>query len=496
VTTELIIRGSNQEMGRRLGQGLDREATQLADELNRPAPYFMNIRQGGLDWGVIAQLCICIIPAMVPIDYGEPRLGAQYLAGSLLVFLTYHFYKRDRFRYLSLLVGAGPALSLMRGVFFYNSFFFFLSGAAILWATTSWQDVAFVCKDPIWKILAILCVIYWAAGVANRGSLAADIRSIEFALACGSICLLSTRRSYLATGLVGIGFSATAYAIAMLPYGDRLGEGVLDNGQNIGNPVILGVPCALVVLLSMTDRGRHLLMEDKPMWRLILCLVVGQWLILSGSRGSWLITLTCLLIVFACSKMSRKTILSVVAVGVVAVMLVLSTGRGQQTSKVFNKTVDSNRTLANRTSGRSTMWLVLPEVFAASPVWGWGPGNAADTDYLFTGRHLMFHSLYEQIIAECGLLGFIPLMLIIFSLMRRAIRHYKRFGEVMPLIGIVGFMLIGVSVTAFDFVSGVYFGLALCSREMFPRFVSRELQVTPMSEAEASAEEAVSVYGL
>jgi O-antigen ligase len=467
----------------------------VTTEIQSPSPFLMTVRQGSLDWGVIAQLCICVIPAMAPIDFGMPRLGGQYLAVSLIVFLTYHFWKRDRFKYLSLLVGAGPALSLMRGVFFYQSFFFFLAGAAILWAITSWKDIVFVCKDPIWKTLAILCLIYWAFGVVNRGNLTAEFRSLEFALACGSICLLSTRRSYLATGLVGIGFSVTAYAIAMLPYGDRLGEGMLDNGQTIGNPVILGVPCALVVLMSVTDRGRQVLMESKPIGRLILCLVVGQWLILSGSRGSWLVTLTCLIIVFACSRVSRKTILSVIGVGVVAALLLLSTGRGEQASKVFDKTVDSNRTLANRTSGRSTMWLVLPEIFAASPVWGWGPGNAADTDYLFTHRHLMFHSLYEQIIAECGLLGFIPLMLIIFCVLGRAIRHYKRYGEVVPLVGIVGFMIIGVSVTAFDFVSGVYFGLALASREAFPRFVSRELMVTPMPEEEAALlEETVSTY--
>jgi hypothetical protein len=50
------------------------------------------------------------------------------------------------------------------------------------------------------------------------------------------------------------------------------------------------------------------------------------------------------------------------------------------------------------------------------------------------------------------------------------------------MVGIVGFMMIGVSVTAFDFISGVFLGLALIAREPTPRFVARELVVTHMEE--------------
>ena len=64
---------------------------------------------------------------MAAIDFANPLLGAQYLAGSLLLNLGYHVMKRDRFRFMGLLLGAGPALSLLRGVFFYDSIFYFCS---------------------------------------------------------------------------------------------------------------------------------------------------------------------------------------------------------------------------------------------------------------------------------------------------------------------------------------------------------------------------------
>jgi O-antigen ligase len=447
--------------------------------------YFLNVRQSTLDWTVFAQICVCVVPAMASLDFSSPLVGARYLAGSLFVFLGYHVLKRDRYRFMSLLVGVGPALSLLRGVFFYDSVLAFLATGVGLWIFVARKEVQFVWEDPIWRSLAFFCLLYWGISVLLRGTLNANLRALEFALAAAAVCLLANRRSYLATGLIGTGISATAYAIAMLPYGTRLGEGELDNGQTIGNPVLMGLPSALLVLLCLTDRGRYLLLESKATARLILCLVVAQWLILSGSRGSWLITIVGLLLVFAYNKSSRKTILAAIAVGCIATLLVLSTDRGSKVTTVFDKTVDSNRSLANRTSGRSSMWEALPQIFAASPVWGWGPGSAADVDYIFTHRHLIFHSLYEQIIAECGLLGFIPLMFIIGFLVRRAIVHLRRFGEITPLVGIVGFMLIGVSVTAFDFVSGVFFGLALMAREPNPRFVARKLMVTPMEEDEA-----------
>ena len=154
---------------------------------------------------------------------------------------------------------------------------------------------------------------------------------------------------------------------------------------------------------------------------------------------------------------------------------------------VFNKTVDSDRSLANRTSGRSAQWEAIPILFPLSPIWGYGPGSAKDVDYTYTHRHLLFHSLYLDVIVETGLLGFIPLICVLGLLLRRAILHLRRFGEVTPLVGVVAFMLIGMSVTAFDCISGVFLGLAFMSREQRPRFLAREMLIRTVEEDELAA---------
>ncbi len=440
------------------------------------------VRANGLDWTIITQVCICVIPSMVTIDFSKPRWGGMYLIGTLLIFLGYYIFKHDRYRFLSLLFGCSPTLSLMRGEFFYNSITFFVALGFILCAFDSWSEVQFVWKDPIWRWLSILCGLYWLLTFMLTGYWANNVRAIEFALAAGAFCVLANRRSHLATAFVGMFISVSAYAIAMLPYGVRLGEGDLDSGETIGNPILIGVPSALVVLLALSDRGRYLLLESNLRARLILCLTAAQWLILSTSRGSWLIASCCLVLVFLFNEQSRKTLLIALVIACIVGSVVLSTNRGSKSQGFFDKTLDSNRTLANRTNGRSRMWEAVPSIFAASPIWGWGPGSGRDVDYLYTHRHLLFHSLYLQVIVETGLLGTIPLFLIMGAAVVRAIGHLRKVGEVTPLVGMVAFMLLGLSVSAFDITAGILFGMALMTRERHPRLTGRRIWAQTVEE--------------
>jgi len=453
--------------------------------ISAPAGVLMNVRATKFDWVIVAQVCICVIPAMATIDMTMPVAGARYLAGMLFCFLAYYGIKGDRFRFMALLFGCGPAMSLMRGLFFYNSIVVFLCVGFGLWAFVAWSEVKFLWEDPLWRSFAVLAVAYWFIAFLLTTSWINNIRVIEFVLAAGCTCLLARRRSYLATAFVGMAISVSAYAIAMLPYGVRLGEGDLDDGTTIGNPILVGMPSALIVILSLSDRGRYLMMETKIVGRMILLLTAAQWLMFSGSRGSWLVTLTCLALVFIFNQESRKPLLVCVAILIaVSAVVILSTDRGDKTAVIFGKSVDSNRTLVNRTSGRSEMWAVLPQVFAQSPVWGWGPGRGADVDKMFTGRHLLFHSMYLQVIAETGLVGSIPLLILLLCVVHRDIKHLQRFREVTPLLGITGFLLLAVSVTAFDLLSGILLGLALMPRESAPRFAAREMYAE-MSTMEA-----------
>jgi O-antigen ligase len=108
-------------------------------------------------------------------------------------------------------------------------------------------------------------------------------------------------------------------------------------------------------------------------------------------------------------------------------------------------------------------------VIAASPVWGFGPGNGRRISVIYAHKNIIWHSLYMQFIAETGLIGFALLLILLSALVRRAWTHYRRAREIMPLIGILGFMTIGISVPALDGLSGMFVGLALIGCD-FSRF--------------------------
>jgi O-antigen ligase len=71
------------------------------------------------------------------------------------------------------------------------------------------------------------------------------------------------------------------------------------------------------------------------------------------------------------------------------------------------------------------------------------------------------HSFYLHIIAETGLIGFSVLVVLMVSTIGRGVRHYRFTGEAVPLLAGAGFLTIGLTVSAFDAISGVYLGLAV-----------------------------------
>ena len=446
----------------------------------------LRARDAKLHWQLIGRLCICVVPATALLGFGHLLLGARYLALSLFVNLGYLLVKGDKYEYLALAIGAVPALSFFREVFFYFSIIVFLGGGLLLWASVAREEVKFVWGDLTWRWLIVLSLLYWWLSILYTGDYTSNMRLLDYILSATGIYLLADRRSWLATALVGLGICSSLLALSLLPYGDRLGAGEIDS-MHVGNPILMGVPSAMILLLSLADNGRWLLLENHPFGRGFLALVSAEWLVLSGSRGSWAITLVCLILLLLLSKLGRKALLGFVAIISLATVLVLLSNQGAKIQTVFEKTVDSDRTLKNRTSFRSVQWAAMPHVFWASPIWGWGPGSGKNVDFLYTGRHLAWHALYLQVVGETGLVGFIALLWILGSLVRRAIGHLKRWGEITPLIGIIAYMVLGMSVSGFDSFSGIFLGLAFMARERAPRLASREVWVGPTASVESIA---------
>jgi O-antigen ligase len=432
---------------------------------------------------LLAQIVICVSPAMALVALQRPVWGGFYVALATIFLTAYYVLQRKRYHFLSLTIGCLPVLGLLRAPFFYHGMTLLLLGEIVLWCLMGPDEVKRMWKDPLWRCLVVLCVVYWGASFVYTGDYSSNGRLLDFTFTITGVYLLANKRAYLATALLGIGISATAMALGLLPFGaERLGEAEVA-GWHLGNPVDLGMPTALMVLLCFADNGRWLLLENRPILRMAVCIVSGEWLILSGSRGSWLLTIIgfCLIVFFG--KQNRKPLFATLGVIFLAAVVLLCTDRGSKIVNQYDRTVDSDRSLAKRTSGRSIQWAAIPAVFAQSPIWGWGPGSGKSVVRLFTGHNLQWHALYIQVIGETGLLGVLPLVILLAILLRRGILHLYRFGEIAPLIGVVSFMTLGLSVQATDALGGIFLGLVFLPMGPIRRYVLGQQMVAVAEES-------------
>jgi len=372
-----------------------------------------------------------------------------------------------------LTISSIPALLLLRGFFFYNSVTALLALGIVWWFFTSPKELAQSWKDVRLKCLLLFGGLYWLLSYVWTGEYFSNLRVLELVFSAASIHLLARHRGYLATALIGMAISAFAVGLAFLPSGgDRLGHDVID-GYTLGNPITLGIPLALVFLLSIGDGGKWLLLQNHPYWRLALGLTSGVLLLLSTSRGSLAIVIVNVIILLFIGKRQRWMLFVSAALLVLITLALLQTERGPSIVRFYDRTFSPDRTLNQKSSGRLDQWTVFPQAFQDSPIWGFGPGSGgsvyaeysllADGNIHLAGMEMAWHSLYLHIGVEAGMIGIMALTLLLGSLIFHGLNHWRSFGESLPLLGVIGFLIIGLSVSGMDSPSGIFLGVGLLS---------------------------------
>lgn len=420
----------------------------------------------GVHYRILAEIVLCVAPALALVAVGRIRPAAVVLYVGVLFLLAYHFVRREFVHSTTLVIGATPALMLLRGYFFYSALPVIYAYTAFVFCAYRHADFQRLKKHRLFTSFVGGCVVYWLATVIATGTYSVNIRVLECAFAATNVYLLTERRSYLATALAGIAASMTAVGVGLLPYGARLGEGAIDSETSIGNPITLGLGAALVVLLSIADGGRWMLLHRRPILRALVNGTAGVFLILSTSRGSWLVTTISLLLILLLNRRARKSLLVSIAVAAAIILAVLQTDRGPTVRHYFTQAVSDEKSLDKRTTGRANQWQSFPRLFNDSPLWGFGPGSGKAVSLKYTREGKPWHSLYLLLGAELGLLGLTAIALFIAALVYRGAMHHRRRGELTPLMCAVAFMFIGVSVTGLDSISGVFVGLALQAGEL------------------------------
>lgn len=413
----------------------------------------------------LLETLVCVSPAMAALYVGRPDVTASLLFGTASIVLAVHALARQPARYMAFAVSLVPPVLLVRNQFYFSSLLAFFAAGLILWWIVRPEEVIGLFSSLSRRLLVVGALAYWLISWASTGFYSTNIHVVELALTACGVFLLGRSRYALATALLAMTVSLFCVGAGAFPYGDRLG--LVELGyMSLGNPISFGSSAGLIFLLCTIEGGRWLDLERRHLLRLAIALGSAAFLTMSTSRGSWFMTIAGLTIGLAADRKYRLRGMSVaVLVPVCAIALALSTGRGAAVVKYVNKVADSDRTLSQKTTGRFNQWEALPEAFAASPVWGHGGGSGVDVYQEIGGKQLAWHSLYLQLLVETGLIGFCFMMGLLIAVAGAAWRHWQLTAEVVPLQSLICYCVIGLSISAFDAMSGIFLGLALLGND-------------------------------
>lgn len=385
---------------------------------------------------------------------------------------------------LCLLLALAPFFNLLRDFAFYNVVAaVFLVGLAYYYVRLPATFTDVLRRSPLALLLAAFVTVYWAFSFALTGEYAINSRGFEFCFSVITVLIVGRKRAVLSAALVGLMISAVAIGVAMIPhigsFSERLGmveiEGIL-----LGNPIQLGLPLALSLLALAIDGGAWLGFKRQAS-RFAFLLAVFALLALTTSRAAWLVAAIGLLIALLFGTRQRLGILSFIGLGVVSVELLLLSPYGEGLQNGLDRTFSEDRDTRSRTSGRSDQWIVTYEAFsesAGSALHGYGPGlggkvyarksmEVPGIEY-GVGHEVALHSFYMQVAVESGLLGLVPLVAWLLVALRRTVGWSRRQGLWFPLACLLGYVMVALTVSGYDTVSGGFLGIGLLAQAAGP----------------------------
>lgn len=422
---------------------------------------------------LLAQIAAASVPAMALL--GIQQLTAAGLSFFLvfLLLISYHLLRRDHKSMMCVTIGCMPLLMLLRNSLSYNSVEIIVALCVAVWFIREPADLKRAFSSVLMVLFSVFVVVYWLLSFARTGDYSSNLRAFELLLTALGIRLLGRYRSYLGTAFLGIAISTFAMGLAFARYGDRLGTAEID-GEKMGNPISFGIPIALIFLLSLAERGRWLMLQGKTVPRVALNIGAGILLLLSTSRGSWA-AVSCGLVVLLVGQRNRGRLIRYLGLIALAVTIWFNFVDSAILDKYIFKTFEDQNYWSAETNARVAQWEAFPRAFADSPVWGFGPGMGKAVSIQYSGHSLIWHALYLHITIECGSIGAALLAAFLLTIVVRSIQYARKTGELIPLLGIVGFIVVGCTIPAIDGASGLFLGCGLLSFETSRLFVTRSI---------------------
>lgn len=319
-------------------------------------------------WWLFGQIAWCTIPSLLLVRFGFfGAAGALFWASVVAIFLL-HLVRRDPNAFLTVYLGLVPAFMSFK-YFSYAGPAYLAVAGIFFWAATSHEDLRYLTRRGLLLGAFAAGALYWWASFLATGDYAINFRVIELVLGATVTYLVARRRYLFSVSLCGIALSVIMIGIGVSPYGERLGELSDATIGFTGNPIILGLGGALVLVMSIAERGRWMFFFRSRLLKVILIGGTAICLLLSTSRGGWLVMVSGIAVIFATRPGQRKLVagMGVALLAIIGILIV--SGKGDTMIDYFARSA-GDRGLTKATTGRSEQWATLPKIFMESPVYG------------------------------------------------------------------------------------------------------------------------------
>jgi O-antigen ligase len=433
------------------------------------------LRPATIPIGVVLQFTVCLLVITALLSAGNPTRASQALFGMVALLSAIHCLRGNPQAAAVIVLGSVPAMMLLRNFFLFSGPIAILWAVCAAWALLRWSDFAVLCRKGVFLAFLIAAIGYWWISFSITGDYASNLRALELAGAATLVALLGTQRRYFSAALICMAAAMIGLAVGLLPYSERLGLATI-GGDSFGNPVTYGTPAALLFLAAVADGGRWLTLQPRPLWAAIAAGAMGVCLLLSASRGSWIVAAAGVVVIVALGRFGRKMLVWPVIILSFAVAVLLASPKGAVIEAYFQRAFGAERTWNQRTSGRATQWIAAGRMTTDIPAWGFGPGSGYLVHQRYVGYPKAWHSLYLHLFVETGAIGSLILGLILVFLFRHGLRRRALTGESLPLAGLVGYCAVGISVAAMDAGSGVLLGIAFAGADLSGIVIVRRLR--------------------
>jgi O-antigen ligase len=428
---------------------------------------------------LLMQVLFCVLLTGAVLVTGRAKMAGLVFWAALGLILMWEFCSGRSLNVLGLLIGTAPFINLLRGFAFYNVVILIFVIALTYHGFCRPSEMKLIWrKASLLKPMFVFVVLFYALSLFNTRDYSVNLRWFEFVLTLIIILALGQNQTALGTALMANLISAWIVGFSLLSQMNssavaRLGVIIME-GLTLGNPIQLGLPLAFGFLAVIIDRGYWLNLHHRPILRNLMLVPTLPLLALTTSRSAWLVAIGGMFIAFLTGRKQRIKMLLVVAMGFLALQVVLLSPYGNFLKKGLERTFSNKRTASQRSSGRTDQWLVAYHAFTQSVVTvliGYGPGKGAEVYATFShevagikyavGKKTALHSLFMQIAVEMGCVGLFLLNLWLCVAFIRIVRQTMLHRSILPLAYFFGYLFVVITVSGNDVNSGILLGLAL-----------------------------------